>query len=292
MSKVAAGKTDGEFSARQDSRVETGSDESGPDESRDIFGGGREGRMLPVQSFPEVAVAGRVRLVFEDDIRWILGGKVAVLPLGTVLRIKAIVPESSKTVDRPNDVESGNKGSTRAIVMENKETFHVFSDRLAPLLGFDLVVACGSRLNRAVTVLLCLLAKEGRAVSHSGDLDPDGIAIPGEVHRVCGAFSYRTDVETFNRYPAYGRKLDAHVTARTGLIDTGTLALPGIAELVVQIARSGIGAEQEIIDYTTPSWSTVPAGTGSLSGVEKTPNREVPGKQDAARGQRPGHEPE
>lgn len=257
LSIVAAGKTDGEFSARQDSRVETRSDESGSgesglDESRDIFGGGREGRMLPVRSFPEVAVAGRVRLVFEDETSWILGGKVAVLPLGTVLRIKAIVPESSKTVDRPNDMESGNPGSARAIVMENKETFHVFSDRLAPRLGFDLVVACGGRLNRAVTVLLCLLAKEGWAVSHSGDLDPDGIAILGEVHRVCGALPYRMDVETFNRYRAYGRKLDAHVTARTSLIDTRTLALPGIPELVMQIARSGIGVEQEIIDYTEP----------------------------------------
>jgi hypothetical protein len=57
------------------------------------------------------------------------------------------------------------------------------------------------------------------------------------------------DAATFDAYLECGKKLEPSILKRTALISEKTRAIPGMAELIQRIEETGMGVEQEIIDY-------------------------------------------
>jgi len=133
------------------------------------------------------------------------------------------------------------------ISLENKETFRAFALAPGP---FDLVVLCGGRPNRAVRALLALCARLKSRVWHAGDLDPDGLAIAGDLHARFGARPFGMDLTTFERYLPQARLLGLDLIRRLDQLSEDTLALGEFRALAARIAQTGRGLEQEIIDYT------------------------------------------
>jgi hypothetical protein len=95
-----------------------------------------------------------------------------------------------------------------------------------------------------------LFHREGYRIYHAGDLDADGIAILGELHRLVGAQPFGMNVKTFDRYLPYGRPLEAAFLRRLAQIPEDTRLLGSIGPLIERIAATGKTVEQEIIDYT------------------------------------------
>jgi hypothetical protein len=189
--------------------------------------------LFPLRSYPEVAVAGRVSLVFREGAVWSLEGRAVSLSLSAVGDLDGIRPKAGVP-------------SPRALTVENKETFHAF---VREPFGFGIVICTGGRPNRAVRTLLRLVAIAGFSVFHAGDLDPDGIAILGEVARLCGARPLGMDRAVFDRYLPHARLLDRSIASRLESVPAEAFELPGIEELASSIRAHGKGIEQEIIDY-------------------------------------------
>ena len=122
------------------------------------------------------------------------------------------------------------------------------------LPGCNCFLYAGGHPNRAVRALTALLAESGFTFSHAGDLDPDGILILQELADMAGKpiQPLRMDAATFDRYRECGRKLEPAALKRTALISEQTRSLPGMADLVKRIEETGMGVEQEIIDYMSP----------------------------------------
>jgi hypothetical protein len=182
------------------------------------------------------------------------GGNILGLPLETILKIRRIRPLEGAV---PVGV------SARALMIENKETFFALAQALpagpsalpaalpAALPGYDCFLYTGGHPNRAVRALASLLAESGFAFSHAGDLDPDGILILQELAEITGkeVKPLRMDAAAFDAYLECGRKLEPSMHKRTALISEKTRAIPGMAELIDRIEETGMGVEQEIIDY-------------------------------------------
>lgn len=202
---------------------------------------GREGLALPdlsflERSFPETLVAGRLSFsaagygTLENGTGLVLG-----LPWQTARQLTAI---------RPLD---GNP-APRALGVENKESFHALA---GAELGFDCVFYAAGHPNPAVRAVAKALAVSGFKLYHAGDLDPDGILILQEMQEAAGSALTPVfmDAATFERYRAYGRRLDGSMMERVSRISDEILAIPGIRGLVERILATGLSVEQEIIDY-------------------------------------------
>ncbi len=192
---------------------------------------------FPERSYPEVAVAGSVELIFKDGSAWNLEPGAVSLSMEAAANLISIQPlKKSATVT----------DFLCALSVENKETFHAFARNRN---GFNFIVCTGGRPNRAVRSVLRALAASGAEVYHAGDLDADGIAILAEVAELCAARPYGMDRATFDRYLPYARELDKSLVSRLDSIPAAALLLDGIPELIERIRDSGKGVEQEIIDY-------------------------------------------
>jgi hypothetical protein len=136
-------------------------------------------------------------------------------------------------------------------MIENKETFFALSQALPALPGYSCFLYVGGHPNRAVRALVLLLAESGFSFSHAGDLDPDGILILQELADIAKkpVQPLRMDAATFETYLECGRPLEPSALKRAALIHEKTRAIPGMAELIKRIEETGMGVEQEIIDY-------------------------------------------
>jgi hypothetical protein len=110
----------------------------------------------------------------------------------------------------------------------------------------------GGHPNQAVCALLSLLADAGFIFFHAGDLDPDGILIMHEVSRAAKkpVIPFKMDCATFDRYAQFGKKLSPSILKRLSHNADIMREIPEITELAARIERTGIGIEQEIIDYS------------------------------------------
>ncbi|MDR2375240.1 MAG: DUF2399 domain-containing protein [Treponema sp.] len=191
------------------------------------------------RSFPETFIAGNITLDFagsHDSIS--IAGNILGLPLETILKLRRIQALS------PGEDEE----EAAVLMIENKETFFVLSESLR---GYACFLYAGGHPNRAVRALVRLLAESGFRFYHAGDLDPDGILILQELAEIAEktVVPLRMDADTFDRYRGCARKLEPPVLRRTALIDEATRSIPGMAELIRRIEETGMGVEQEIIDY-------------------------------------------
>ncbi|MFP3091374.1 DUF2220 family protein [Treponema sp. TIM-1] len=161
-------------------------------------------------------------------------GSILGFPLGTILKLGAVTPLEGKTAS--------------VLMIENKETFFVLAESLP---GYTCFLYIGGHPNRAVQALVSLLAQSGFTFFHAGDLDPDGILILQELGEIAGKTiqPLRMDAATFDRYRNCGKKLEPTMLRRLGLITGETRSLPGMEELIQRIEETGLGVEQEIIDY-------------------------------------------
>jgi hypothetical protein len=163
-------------------------------------------------------------------------GSILGLPLETILRIRRIRPLA---------------GEAAVLTIENKETFFALSQASPALPGYACFLYVGGHPNRAVRTLVSLLVESGFTFSHAGDLDPDGILILQELAEIAGKAvkPLRMDTDTFDAYLECGRPLEPSVLKRTALIGEKARSIPGMAELIRRIEETGMGVEQEIIDY-------------------------------------------
>jgi hypothetical protein len=208
------------------------------------------------RSFPETMIAGKLHLFFRDKGGAALppatnaAGAILGLPLASVRRISRIAP-----------LDAGPPG---ALMIENKETFYALAEREDLPLGrtCQALLYVGGHPNRAVGALAAVLAASDFALYHAGDLDVEGILILQELAAIAGkpVTPVTMDGETFDRYRAYGRKLEASMLRRTSLINEETRRLPGIASLIQRIEQTGMGIEQEIINLANDPIGSFPPG--------------------------------
>ncbi|MDR1444230.1 MAG: DUF2220 family protein [Treponema sp.] len=199
------------------------------------------------RSYPETFIAGKIAFEFAEEPAEQqppcplvnAPGGILGLPLETILKLRRIRPLTGPLTERRPAV----------LTVENKETFFALSQSLP---GYTCFLYAAGHPNRAVRALVSLLAESGFSFHHAGDLDPDGILILQELEKIAGTDMrpLRMDAETFNRYLGCGKKLKPSALKRTSLIGEKTRSIPGIAELIGRIEETGMGVEQEILDYT------------------------------------------
>jgi hypothetical protein len=194
------------------------------------------------RSFPETFIAGNLIFEFKGDEPppgntgpaplANATGSILGLPLETILKLRRLRAPAP----------------ARALMIENKETFFALSQSLP---GYACFLYVGGHPNRAVSALVSLLAESGFGLYHAGDLDPDGILILQELTKTAGkeVRPLRMDAGTFDAYLGCGKRLEASSLRRTALIGSAVRSLPGMAELISRIEETGMGVEQEIIDY-------------------------------------------
>jgi hypothetical protein len=133
------------------------------------------------------------------------------------------------------------------LTIENKETFYA----LAPCKKYSCLLYTGGYPNRAVNTLLRILSNNGFDFFHAGDVDPDGILILQELKKTIEKpiTPIGMDANTFNKYRKHGRKLTHSMLHNIRLINDETRSIEGIEDLLKLIESTGLGIEQELIDY-------------------------------------------
>jgi hypothetical protein len=198
------------------------------------------------RSYPETYISGKIIIQFKNSKPPMVnsGGHILNLPLETAEEIESIQPVSGKKEKTVRTVE-------------NKETFFAFGKpEKKPLgelacAGYDCFLYAGGYSNRATAALIKTLASSGFSFHHAGDLDPDGILILQHIRDIAGkpVTPFRMDAETFDRYRTWARKLTKPVLRQIEKIREETKTVPALSGLLRRIEETGLGVEQEIIDY-------------------------------------------
>jgi len=201
------------------------------------------------RSYPETMISGKI--IFEYENNGNDSGQPLINANGFILGFPFSHIREMRTI-RTIDA----KENPKVLTIENKETFYALAEPHnhgkpdSELSRYDCFLYTGGYPNQAAAALIKLLAASGFCFYHAGDLDPDGILILQELIHIAGKpiTPLRMDAATFDRYAARGKKLEASVMRRLSLIREETI--PGIAALIKKIEETGVGVEQEIIDYT------------------------------------------
>jgi hypothetical protein len=209
--------------------------------SEETFGEPLSPRLGLTRSFPEVTICvfGTLGVAAES---WRLSGEPVTLPaetLGTV---------STVELDRPPAT-----GSPWVLSVENKESFYAACDaaraawsapRSAPASPPSALLFTAGHPGPAIARAAALLGKTAAATLHFGDMDPDGLLILEELERSSGVSvrPFSMDVDTFQRYAAFGRPLSRQSRDRLR-----HLTHPELQALAKTLEERGIGVEQEVI---------------------------------------------
>ena len=201
--------------------------------------------VMPERSYPEALISGRLIFECEDsDVPMVnAGGVMLNIPLESATafgRIRPFSEKSEKTV----------------LTIENKETFFALGSPRNNGEGenvsrYDCFLYVGGYPNRAAAALIKILSASGFAFFHAGDLDPDGILILQNIGDIAQkpVSPVRMDADTFDKYRPWARTLGKPRLQQIRKIRGGTSAIPEIAGLLRRIGETGLGVEQEIIDY-------------------------------------------
>ncbi len=178
--------------------------------------------------YPEALLRLNGHLVFSDGTEWPMHGRTVSLPHSTIEAAQAITLPAGSNI----------------LSIENKESFYAVPNaRVATeFAGF---IYCGGHPNNAVRSLLRLLAKNQVELYHFGDLDPEGVAIFGEIENVWGTglHPFYMDERIYARYKEFGYPLNESALAKCRAID-----IPALKGLLNAIESSAVGVEQEVID--------------------------------------------
>jgi hypothetical protein len=201
--------------------------------------------VFPERSYPETMISGK--LIFEtkntNTPMRNAEGLILSLPLESAQAIGSIQPISEKS-------------EKIVLTIENKETFFALgspqkSGACENLSRYDCFLYTGGYSNRAAATLLKTLAASGFSFYHAGDLDPDGILILQHIQDIAEkpVTPIRMDAATFDQYRAWARPLTKSMLRQTEKIREEIKAIPEIAGVLRRIEETGLGVEQEIIDY-------------------------------------------
>jgi hypothetical protein len=204
----------------------------------------RAGHYVPnlsflARSFPETLISGKIEIHFNQSETPLVNGTGNIIgfPLETINDIKKI-----SVIKR-----EGKNVKPTVLMIENKETFYA----LKHSKKYSCVLYTGGYPNRAVCSLVRTLSDSGFNFFHAGDVDPDGILILQDLYKsaqksitpVC------MDAATFYKYRKHGRKLGKGVLNNIRLVSDTIRSIDGIQEVLSLIESTGIGIEQELIDY-------------------------------------------
>jgi len=199
----------------------------------------------PERSYPEALISGR--LIFEcenSDVPMVnAGGVILNIPLESATAFGHIRPFSEKS-------------AKTVLTIENKETFFALGSprnngECENVSRYDCFLYVGGYPNRAAATLIKILSASGFAFFHAGDLDPDGILILQNIGDIAQkpVSPVRMDADTFDKYRPWARTLGKPMLQQIKKIRGETSAIPEIAGLLRRIGETGLGVEQEIIDY-------------------------------------------
>jgi hypothetical protein len=191
------------------------------------------------RSFPETLISGKIEIHFNQSKTPLTNdtGNIIGLPLETVKYIKRI-----------SAINLGKKNAEPTVLtIENKETFYA----LKSSKNYSCLLYTGGYPSRAVSSLLRVLSDSGFSFFHAGDVDPDGILILQDIWKNTGKniTPVCMDPATFCRYRKPGRKLEKSMLDKIKLIGDVVRSIDGIQEVLSLIESTGIGIEQELIDY-------------------------------------------
>ena len=195
------------------------------------------------RSYPETMIAGKIIIQYKNQNPPLVnaGGHILGLPLESAEAIEAI------------QLVSEQKEKT-VLTIENKETFYALGSPQKhgkDLSRYDCFFYIGGYFNRAAATLVKTLALSGFSFYHAGDLDPDGVLILQQIHDVAErpVIPVRMDAVTFDKFLDWARPLSKSMLRQIGKIREDTRAIPELAGLLRRIEETGMGVEQEIIDY-------------------------------------------
>ena len=203
------------------------------------------------RSYPETMIAGKIFFTFKENYkkdnknRPFFNDNALIMnfPLETVEMIDGIGYMSGK-------------GKHYVLTIENKETFYALARPqnrgTSELLSmFDCFLYVGGYSNRATAAMIKILARSNFTFYHAGDLDPDGVLILQHIQELAGrpVTPLRMDAATFDQYRDWARLLGKPMLRQIEKIREETRAIPELAGLLRRIEETGMGVEQEIIDY-------------------------------------------
>jgi len=200
---------------------------------------------FPVRSYPETMISGKIIVELNNAGPPIVnaGGFILGFPLESakeIISVRLVSEKKEKTV----------------LTIENKETFYALGTAHkqktnAALEKFDCFLYVGGYSNRAAAMIVKKLAASGFSFYHAGDLDPDGLLILQHIQEISGkpVLPLRMDTETFDKYMIWGRTLTKPMLRHIGKIRKETRDIPGMDDLLRRFEETGLGVEQEIIDY-------------------------------------------
>jgi len=200
---------------------------------------------FPERSYPETMISGKLIFEIKKSNTPMLNaeGLILNLPLESAQAIGSIKPISEKS-------------EKIVLTIENKETYFALASPQKKELSenlscYDCFLYTGGYPNRAATTLIKTLSFSGFTFHHAGDLDPDGILILQHIQEIAErpVVPIRMDAATFDQYCAWARPLAKSMLRQTEKINEETRAIPQIANLLRRIEETGLGVEQEIIDY-------------------------------------------
>jgi hypothetical protein len=203
------------------------------------------------RSYPETMIAGRIIIQYKNQKPPLVvtpplintGGHILGLPLESAEAIEAIQLVSEK------------KEKT-VLTIENKETFYALGSQQKHntnknFSSYDCFLYTGGYSNRAAAALIKTLAVSGFSFYHAGDLDPDGVLILQHIQDIAerSVIPVRMDAATFDQYVVWARPLTKPMLRQIEKIREETRRNPELAGLLQRIEETGMGVEQEIIDY-------------------------------------------
>ena len=207
------------------------------------------------RSYPETMISGKIVIKFKNQKTPMVntGGNILGFPLETAEEISGIqlVPEQE------TKSEVTKSASTKSVLtIENKETFYAIASphkqgESKGLSRYDCFLYAGGYSNRAAAAIVKILSASGFSFYHAGDLDPDGILILQQIQEIADkpVTPVHMDAATFDQYRAWARTLSKPMLHQIKKIKKETGAIPGLTGLLLRIVETGLGVEQEIIDY-------------------------------------------
>ncbi|MCL2444072.1 MAG: DUF2220 domain-containing protein [Treponema sp.] len=203
------------------------------------------------RAYPEVMVSGKLVFEYISKNTSLINSEGLILsfPLESVKTFSVIRPIAEKQVKK-------------VLTIENKETFYALGspvlqyfqqdkDLSNNLSQYDCFLYTGGYPNRAVTALIEILAASDFSFYHAGDLDPDGICILQQIHDITQkpVTPTKMDTSTFFQYQKWARPLTKTMLSQMKKINEKTRNITELAGLIECIEKTGLGVEQEIIDY-------------------------------------------
>ncbi|MCL1813849.1 MAG: DUF2220 family protein [Treponema sp.] len=196
------------------------------------------------RSYPETMISGKIVIEYKNLKPPMVnaGGYILNLPLENTEAIVSLHPVSDKR-------------EKTVLTIENKETFYALGSPQKHGAGnlscYDCFLYTGGYPNRAAAALIKVLSSSGFSFFHAGDLDPDGICILQTIQDIAEkpVTPVRMDAATFDQYRPWARSLTKSMLNQIKKIKKETITIEGLATLLQRIEETGLGVEQEIIDY-------------------------------------------